>query len=79
MQFMLSIKKLTKKITRFILQKIAMKRDSKYSGNHREKLAGEKLYGRNVEPVLELYTEYVACAICEAILGAPITASEYRP
>ena len=54
-----------------------MKRDSKCSGKHREKLGGEKLYGRNVEPVLELYTEYVIHTY-EAILGAPITALEYR-
>lgn len=35
-----------------------MKRDSKYSGNYREELVGGKLHGKNVEPVLELYTEY---------------------
>lgn len=49
----------------------ALKRDSKYSRHCREKLGGEKLYGRNIEPVLELYTEYL---MYKAILGAPITA-----
>ena len=41
-----------------------MKRDSKYSGNYREELSGEKLYGRNVEPVLELHTEYECIRLC---------------
>ena len=40
-----------------ILSPIAMKRDSTHPGNHREKPFGARLYGRNVEPVLELYTE----------------------
>lgn len=45
----------------------AMKRDSKHFGYCREKLYGEKLYGRNAEPVLELCTDcfcigYTGCA-----------------
>lgn len=37
---------------------------------------GAKLYGRNVEPVLEVYTEYLGD---KAMLGVPVTALEYRP
>ena len=58
-----------------IIKKIkAMKRNSTHFDSHREKLAGEKLLGRDVEPVLELCTD--ACH--EATLGTPITAFEYR-
>lgn len=41
-----------------IIKKIkAMKRNSTHFDSHREKLAGEKLLGRDVEPVLELCTD----------------------
>ena len=36
---------------------IAMKRDSKYPEDCREKLVGAKLYQKNTEPVLELCTD----------------------
>ena len=36
-----------------------MKRDSRQLGKHREKLGGEKLRGKAVEPVLEPCTDYV--------------------
>lgn len=52
-----------------------MKRDSKHFGNYREKLFGAKLYGRNVEPVLELCTDD---NLSEAAPGAPVKAPEYR-
>ena len=46
-----------------ILTSIAMKRDSTLFGSHRERPVGERPYGRNVEPVLELYTEYLGARL----------------
>lgn len=37
----------------------ALKRDSTHFGYYREKPVGARLYERNVEPVLELYTEHI--------------------
>ena len=61
---------------------IALKRDSRYSKEHREKLVGAKLYRKNIEPVLELCTDcggaYEISGWQKATLGAPIIAQEYE-
>lgn len=54
--------------------KSAMKRDSSHYKDYREKPFGARLYWKNDEPVLELYTDHF---VWKAILGAPITAQEY--